>query len=77
MAVSAQCAMCRATVENNVSNGDIGIGASLNTGILYLFILPYLVISTVGYLWYRNSKREKERILRNQQIVADATKDIT
>ncbi|TRX61740.1 hypothetical protein FNH22_02885 [Fulvivirga sp. M361] len=52
----AQCAMCRATLENNVSNGDIGIGASLNFGILYLFVMPYLIIGVVGYLWYRNSK---------------------
>lgn len=52
----AQCAMCRATVENNVSNGVDTIGAGLNFGILYLFSIPYLVIGTVGYLWYRNSK---------------------
>lgn len=52
----AQCAMCRATVENNLSNGDIGIGAGLNFGILYLFVMPYLAISIVGYLWYRHSK---------------------
>lgn len=52
----AQCAMCRATVENNVSNGDIGIGAGLNFGILYLFVTPYLAIMVVGYLWYKNSK---------------------
>lgn len=52
----AQCAMCRATVENNLSNGDIGIGAGLNFGILYLFVMPYLAISIVGFLWYRKSK---------------------
>ena len=26
LAASAQCAMCRASVENNVSNGDTSIG---------------------------------------------------
>lgn len=52
----AQCAMCRATVENNLSNGDIGIGAGLNFGILYLFVTPYLAILVVGWLWYKNSK---------------------
>ncbi len=52
----AQCAMCRATVENNLSNGEAGIGAGLNFGILYLFVTPYLAIMVVGYLWYRNSK---------------------
>lgn len=54
--IVAQCAMCRATVENNLSNGDIGIGAGLNFGILYLFVMPYLAVGIIGYLWYRNSK---------------------
>ncbi|ELR70843.1 hypothetical protein C900_03278 [Fulvivirga imtechensis AK7] len=54
----AQCAMCRATVENNVSNGEIGIGAGLNFGILYLFVMPYLAIGVVGFLWYRKSKAD-------------------
>ncbi|MBL3655427.1 hypothetical protein JL102_04745 [Fulvivirga sp. 2943] len=53
---AAQCAMCRATVENNVSNGEIGIGAGLNFGILYLFVMPYILISVVGYFWYKRSK---------------------
>ena len=57
----AQCAMCRATVENNVSNGEIGIGAGLNFGILYLFITPYLAIMVVGYLWYKNSKANAQK----------------
>lgn len=53
----AQCAMCRATIENNVSNGDVGIGAGLNFGILYLFVMPYLLIVCVTFLWFRHSKR--------------------
>lgn len=52
----SQCAMCRATIENNVSNGDIGIGAGLNFGILYLFVMPYLAIGVVGFFWYKHSK---------------------
>lgn len=53
----AQCAMCRATLENNVSNGDIGIAAGINTGILYLFVAPYLAVGVIAWFWYRNSKR--------------------
>ncbi|AGA78362.1 hypothetical protein [Echinicola vietnamensis] len=55
----AQCAMCRASVENNVSNGETTVGASLNMGILYLFVAPYLLAAVIGFLWYRNSKRKK------------------
>jgi len=55
-AAMAQCAMCRAVLENNVSNGNIGIAAGINFGILYLFVAPYLAVTVLGYLWYRTSK---------------------
>ena len=53
----AQCAMCRASVENNASNGDTALASSLNSGILYLFFTPYLLVGIVGFLWYYNSRR--------------------
>ena len=59
----AQCAMCRATVEINVSNGETTIGAGLNTGILYLLVTPYLVAMVIGFLWYRNAKKRKTKFV--------------
>lgn len=56
----AQCAMCRASVENNVSNGETTVGAGLNMGILYLFVAPYLLAAIIGILWYRYSKKNKK-----------------
>jgi len=56
---SAQCAMCRTTLENNVSNGNIGIAAGINFGILYLFAAPYTVIALIAFFWYRTSKRSQ------------------
>lgn len=58
----AQCAMCRASVENNVSNGDTSIGAGLNLGIMYLFVMPYLIAMVLGFFWYRNAKKRKAKI---------------
>jgi len=58
----AQCAMCRASVENNVSNGDTSIGAGLNSGILYLFVMPYLLAAVIGYFWYKSSKKKKSKL---------------
>ena len=58
----AQCAMCRASVENNVSNGETTIGAGLNNGILYLVVMPYLMAGIIGYLWYRSSKKKKAKL---------------
>jgi hypothetical protein len=54
--VLAQCAMCRSTLENNFSNGNPGIGAGINTGILYLLVLPYLAVIILGYFWFKSSR---------------------
>lgn len=52
----AQCAMCRSTLENNLSNGDPGLAAGINTGILFLLALPYLAAVIIGVLWYKSTK---------------------
>ncbi|MBI3221085.1 MAG: hypothetical protein HYZ44_16355 [Bacteroidetes bacterium] len=57
----AQCAMCKATLENNISNGNIGIAAGINFGILYLFVAPYLAIAALGIFWYRTSKKNEAK----------------
>ena len=59
---TAQCAMCRSTLENNFSNGNPGIGAGINTGILYLLVLPYLAIMVLGYLWFKSSKNAQQEL---------------
>lgn len=57
---NAQCAMCRAALENN----EQGIQPeSVNDGIVYLMIFPYLLVAVVGYAVYRlrkNSVAKKE-----------------
>ncbi len=58
----AQCAMCRATVENNVSNGETTLASNLNLGILYLFVTPYLVIGVIAFLWYKKSKANAKKV---------------
>jgi hypothetical protein len=57
----AQCAMCRATLENNLSNGNIGIAAGINFGIMYLFFAPYLFVGLIAYLWYRTSRNNARK----------------
>jgi hypothetical protein len=37
-----------------------------NTGIAYLFVIPYLSVAVIAYFWYRNSRRQ----LRERQMVA-------
>lgn len=61
----AQCAMCRGSVESQVSAGDTSVAANLNFGILYLFFTPYLVAGVIALLWYRASKRNVRKISRS------------
>jgi hypothetical protein len=57
--VSAQCAMCKATMESNAKSDKSKIGAGLNTGILYLMTIPYIIFCVIGYMWYKNSRKQK------------------
>ncbi|MFN0032291.1 MAG: hypothetical protein ACKVOR_09045 [Flavobacteriales bacterium] len=51
--VHAQCAMCRQTAESASENVNAGIGQGLNTGIVYLMLVPYLLLTTVGVIFFR------------------------
>lgn len=54
----AQCPMCRIGAETNMARGG-SAGAGLNKGILFLLSLPYILVGTLGYIWWRNRPREK------------------
>jgi hypothetical protein len=56
--VSAQCAMCRANAESNLKSGQNKIGKGLNTGILYLMSVPYLMGGVAAYIYFKNRKKE-------------------
>ena len=57
----AQCPMCRTAVETARKGSDTKVGAGLNDGILYLLVLPYLLVSIIGYMWYKKSKAHKAK----------------
>jgi hypothetical protein len=58
----AQCAMCKASVENNLQHDRTSIGNDINSGILYLMVLPYIMFATIAYIWYRQAKSKKLRL---------------
>ncbi|MDF2456082.1 MAG: hypothetical protein K0R51_2075 [Cytophagaceae bacterium] len=60
--VAAQCAMCKATVTENVISGK-GKGQGLNSGILYLMAFPYIIASVFGFFWYRAYKKKQQTAL--------------
>jgi hypothetical protein len=51
----AQCPMCRATAETNLANGGTE-GRGLNNGIMYMLGMPYVLIGTIAFLWWKNRK---------------------
>jgi hypothetical protein len=53
--LAAQCPMCKIAAESNLENGG-SAGKGLNTGILYMLTMPYLIIGILGFVWYRNRK---------------------
>jgi hypothetical protein len=57
--VLSQCPMCRMSAESNLAAGGTE-GKGLNKGILYMLALPYLMVSILGFLWYKNKKKNEE-----------------
>jgi len=55
--LAAQCPMCKMSAESNLKNGGT-VGRGLNTGILYMLAMPYLIVGSIGIWWYRNRKKE-------------------
>ncbi len=51
-----QCAMCRSTLETNLSNGDPTMAKGINIAILYLLAMPYAAVMVLGYFWYKSRK---------------------
>jgi hypothetical protein len=49
---SAQCAMCTINAEQGVKNGNTQ-AKGINSGVLYLMAIPYLMIGALGVLWYK------------------------
>lgn len=58
----AQCSMCRASMENSLSIDSDQFSAGLNVGILYLFVMPYLLFGIIAYFWFRASKKNAKKI---------------
>jgi hypothetical protein len=52
---NAQCAMCKAVVEN----GGKEMAEGINSGITYLMLFPYLLVGLLAYVLFRYKKRAK------------------
>jgi len=53
-AVFAQCSQCKMSLESSKPAGD-----GFNSGILLLMIIPYLLLATVIWIFFRKKIKEK------------------
>lgn len=54
---NAQCAMCRAVLENEEGQGA---AKGINDGIIYLMSIPYILVFIVGFAIYWKYFRKKK-----------------
>lgn len=55
LTLSAQCSICTKTAQQL---GD-GPAAGMNTGIIYLALVPLAIVGFVGYRWWKNEQMHK------------------
>lgn len=48
----AQCAMCKAVAEST-SEGNQEMAQGLNSGIIYLMFIPYILFAIAGIVFFR------------------------
>jgi LPXTG-motif cell wall-anchored protein len=61
----AQCPMCRISLESNLKNGGTA-GSGINAGIFMLLGMPYLIVGTIAYVWWKNRKKKEDFELEEQ-----------
>lgn len=49
----SQCAMCKATAESAMEGAEDSIGKGLNSGIVYLMAIPYILMLTAALVFFR------------------------
>jgi len=52
--IFAQCPMCKMAAESDMRAGGTA-GKGLNTGILYLLAMPYLLLGLMFYYWRKKN----------------------
>lgn len=62
----AQCSMCRAAPTSNINSGEKK-AAGLNTGILYLMAIPYLLLMAFVLYFFRDKIKSILRLNKKFQ----------
>jgi len=63
--ITAQCAMCKQAAESSLKSNPNSMARSLNSGILYLMAVPYLLLGfifrkQIAQLWRKVVSRTSQ-----------------
>jgi uncharacterized membrane protein len=58
--VEAQCPMCKQSLVSARADGDTTVGNTLNNGIIYLFVFPYILAMVFLFLYIKNVRAKKK-----------------
>src|SRR6476620_11268356 len=72
----AQCAMCKQTATSDHDGGSTN-AESLNSGILYLMAIPYIIIMLGGYFFFKKQVDAKVLQLKNLCIYLLFEKEVS
>lgn len=53
LTIQAQCAMCKAVVTNGEQQSNTALAEGINSGIIYLMGIPYLLMATAAFFMFR------------------------
>ena len=54
---TAQCSLCTKTAQQMGEKPAQG----LNSGILYLMVMPFALVGFIGFRWWKNNKEVEEQ----------------
>ncbi len=54
---AAQCAVCTKTAQQLGEKPAAG----MNSGIIYLMLMPFAIVGFIGYRWWKGNKKIEEQ----------------
>lgn len=64
--VEAQCPMCKQSLASARADGDTNVGNTLNNGIIYLFVFPYILAMVFLFLYVKNVRAKKKLAINSK-----------
>ena len=61
--LQAQCSVCAASIQSNMQHGG-KVGLGLNSAILYLMAIPYIVVGACLFFFFKEQILAKVKVLK-------------